>query len=366
MSLLTLTLRNLLRRPLRSVLAAGGVALSVASFIALTGLARGHARAWERTLAGQGTDVVVARKGAVELMSTSLEESLATDLAAVDGVRDAAGELLDLVGLDSGQTVVVSGRKPGTFLWSSLHVGEGRLPSPQDPFGIAIGKGLAEALGVGIGGRVSADGYSFVVTGIVRPVGALTSHMVFMLMPRMQELFHRKGVVTIVNLRLVPGARIKDIAQRFPNVTFTEARDIAESNPILKLADALAWSVSLVSLLIGLAGVLNALLMSVTERVREIGILSALGWNATRIIRLIVSEGLLLAAAGSLIGAASGVVMLNVLSSLPRVAGLVEPALTPQLVLEVIGAALVLGALGSLYPAWHASRLRPVDALKHE
>jgi putative ABC transport system permease protein len=373
MSFLALTFRNVVRRPLRAILSAGGVALSVASFIALIGLARGHARAWERTLAGQGTDVVVARRGAVELMSTSLEEGLGAQLEGMPGVRAAAGELLDLVGLDSGQTIVISGRPPDSFLWTSLQMVQGRLPLGNEAMSVAVGQGLADALAIGVGGRVEAEGTSFVVTGIVRPVGALTSHMIFMPLPRMQEFFHRRGVVTIFNLRLEASMRAEDIparlttiAHRFPNLTFTEAHAIAGQNPILKLADALAWSVSVVALLIGLAGVLNTLLMSVTERVREIGILAAVGWNAGRVIALIVCEGLMLAGAGSLAGAAGGVAALNLLAAVPRVAGLIEPAVTARLIIEVTVAAVVLGGLGSLYPAWHAARLRPVEALKHE
>jgi putative ABC transport system permease protein len=106
--------------------------------------------------------------------------------------------------------------------------------------------------------------------------------------------------------------------------------------------------------------------MSVTERVREIGILAAVGWNAGRVIALIVCEGLMLAGAGSLAGAAGGVAALNLLAAVPRVAGLIEPAVTARLIIEVTVAAVVLGGLGSLYPAWHAARLRPVEALKHE
>ena len=108
------------------------------------------------------------------------------------------------------------------------------------------------------------------------------------------------------------------------------------------------------------------MLMSVTERVREIGILSALGWNSGRIVLLIVCEGLVLAGAGSLVGAVSGVVALNGLAALPKVAGLIEPAVTARLIIEVIMAAVALGGVGSLYPPWDATRLRPVEALKHE
>jgi putative ABC transport system permease protein len=373
MSFLALTIRNVTRRPLRAALAAGGVALSVASFIALIGVVRGHARAWERTLAGQGTDVIVAHKGAVELMSTSLDTAVSDQLAAASGVRDGAGELLDLVGLDAGPTVIMSGRPTNSFLWTGLETVRGRLPSSNEPFGVALGQGLADALGVDVGGHIDAEGFSFIVTGVVRPVGALTSHMIFMPLSQMQTLFHRTGVITIVNLRLDgssdparAASTLASLTQHFPNLTFTEAHAIGDQNPILKMADAFAWSVSLVALLIGLAGVLNTLLMSVTERVREIGILSAVGWDAARVVGLIVCEGLVLACSGSVVGAGAGILALYGLAALPRVAGLIEPAVTVRLILEVIMAAIALGALGSLYPAWHAARLRPADALKHE
>jgi putative ABC transport system permease protein len=116
----------------------------------------------------------------------------------------------------------------------------------------------------------------------------------------------------------------------------------------------------------GFVGVLNALMMSVTERVREIGILSSLGWKPSRIVALVVSEGLVLAAVGSGVGAGLGLGALRALGASSRVGGLIEVRVAPLLIVEAVAAAIVMGAVGSLYPALYATRLSPVEALRHE
>jgi putative ABC transport system permease protein len=368
-----LALRNLARRPLRAGLAASGVGLAVASVVTLVGLARGHARAWEHSLQEQGTDVMVSRKGAVELLSTSIEEDVGEQLARLPGVRGVASELLDLISLDSGQSVILSGRPTGSYLWTSLEMTEGKLPPAASTSAVALGQGVAEALGLHSGDAISVEGHRLTITGVVRAAGALPSHMLFVPLPEMQRMLHRVGAVTMFSLRLDPStspvrmaAFLQDAARAFPDLTFAPARDVAASNPVLKAAGALAWSVSVVALLMGLVGVLNTLLMSVSERVREIGILSAIGWQPSRVMSLIVIEGLMLAVAGGVVGIAVGLVALRALVASPHVSGLIEPAVTLGLLGEVAIATVAVGGLGSLYPAWRATRLSPVAALKHE
>ena len=196
--------------------------------------------------------------------------------------------------------------------------------------------------------------------------------MLFMPLARMQTLFDRPGVVTVFCLRLTDGrpgavaAFIKAHTTEFPELTPGEARTFGKDSPFFETIGVLAWAISSVALLAGLVGVLNTLLMSVTERIRELGILSALGWQPARVVALIVIEGLLLTAAGSVVGVSAGVGALRLLAAHPRLAGLLDPEITLRLGVEAIVATIVLGGLGSLYPAWRAVRLRPVDALRHE
>jgi putative ABC transport system permease protein len=277
------------------------------------------------------------------------------------------------VELHAGQNVIVSGRRTDSYLWTSLQMTQGRLPAPDADAEVALGQSIADALGLHAGARLGVNGTTMTVTGVVRANGALMSHMLYMPLPEMQRLLRRGGVVTIYNLQLRPpvdarrvSAVLRTASRAFPDLTFTATDAILDENPVLQMASAIGWSVSLVALVMGLVGVVNALLMSVTERIREIGILAALGWSPGRVISLIVCEGVLLALAGSVFGIVAGYVALRGLAASPRMAGLLEPEFTVRVALEALLATLVLGGIGGLYPAWRATHMPAVEALKHE
>jgi putative ABC transport system permease protein len=121
----------------------------------------------------------------------------------------------------------------------------------------------------------------------------------------------------------------------------------------------MAW----VALLMGVLMVLNTLLMAVLERTREIGILSAIGWSTERIMWAIVIEGFILSAIGSAAGIVIGVAGSRLLSSIPTIGRFVTVEPTLSLVAATALAAIVLGMLGSFYPAWLATRQSPSTAL---
>lgn len=358
---------------MRSSLTALGIAVAVASFIALVGISRGLEQAWINSLLERGTHMLAVRKGAVELLTASIDESVADELRRIDGVRAVAGELVDLVTLESGHTALVTGWSPSGYLWQTLRLHEGNLPSLREPAGILVGQAAAEALGKEPRDTIRLRGSEFVVTGTFKQTGVMGNNTIVLQLSAMQDLVDRPGKVTEFNLRLdrpddperVAAVQFR-LSEAFPDLLFTETREIADNNDILRLLRAMAWSTSTIALVMALVVVLNTLLMSVMERTHEIGVLSAIGWQAGRILAMIVMEGLILAMIGSAVGSVLGIGGLTWLASLPQVRGFLEPEVTPRLVLEVSCAALFLGVLGSLYPAWRAVRLNPVDALKYE
>ena len=135
---------------------------------------------------------------------------------------------------------------------------------------------------------------------------------------------------------------------------------------MIGLLKKMNWSISVIALSMGVFFILNTLLMSVNERIREIGILAALGWRKMRIMAMVMFEGMLLAALGSATGLLIGIAGLYRLASLKHLQGFIDPAVSLRFMLEVALAATALGILGSLYPAWRTSRLRAADALKQE
>jgi len=143
-------------------------------------------------------------------------------------------------------------------------------------------------------------------------------------------------------------------------------RDMAEVSNALKrtvrLMSALALSVAAVSLAVGGVGIMNIMLVSVTERTREIGLRMAVGANARDILRQFLIEAVVLCLIGGLIGILTGrgvSLLVGAIMDWPT-----QPSLAAAVV--AVAVSLTVGVTFGFYPAWKASRLNPIDALRYE
>jgi ABC-type antimicrobial peptide transport system permease subunit len=146
------------------------------------------------------------------------------------------------------------------------------------------------------------------------------------------------------------------------------AKPATFSNRIQDMATAYAVLNTLIGLTLVVGGIVmtNTMLMSVFERTQEIGVLRAVGWHRGRVIRMVVAEALAVSLLSSAVGLLIGVTLNAALTLEPTMGRMLVPAYTPQLFLQAALLAIALGALGGLYPAWRAARLRPLDALRYE
>ena len=366
-------LLNLANRPLRAALTALGIAVAVGSFVALVGASRGFERACVGGLSERAAHLVAVRKGTVDFLSASMDESTGDELRRVEGVAAVAGELLDVAVLEPDETILATGWRRNDYLWHSVRLRVGAMPGPQEPNGVVLGEATADGLGKTVGDTISLREREFRVTGISGYAGAMNRTVLVMPLTTMQAVMERPGKVTFFSIRVSHPedreglARLKArLAQRFPHLKFCDARELVEDDQFLKLFRATTWSISLIALFMGLVVILNTLLMSVTERTYDIGVLSAVGWQPGRILAMILLEGLLLAIAGTVLGSLFGIGLLEFLAELPQVRGFLEPQVSVRLLGETCVAALLMGVAGSVYPAWRAVRLNPVDALRYE
>lgn len=371
MYFLSLPLRNLIRRPIRSGLTLSGIAIAVAATVALIGLSRGLETAWTRGLMDRGTHVLVSSKGAVEILATTFDETVVDTLAAEPMVHHADGELVNLLYLDPIPVLVV-GWRPDGFLWQGLQLAEGRKPNHSKNDQIIAGHQLALQFNLKPGSTMKIRDQTFTVSGIAKPGGAMMGNTLTMSLESMQTMMGLTGQVTVINLQLTDPSdsqkvknNLADLSTRYPKMAFMETDQVTANNRILHVIRIATISISIVALVIGFFAVLNTLLMSIFERTWEIGILSAVGWQTGRIVTMVMLEGLILTALGGAIGLVLGIAGLNWLTTLKAVNGFIEPAASPLLLFKIFLAALALGGLGGLYPAWWASRLKAVDALRH-
>jgi putative ABC transport system permease protein len=368
---LNIPAKNLGRRPTRSGLTGLGIAMAVASLIMLVGLARGLESAWSQSLLDRGVHILATQKGAVEVLAGAVNQKIVADLGNQPGVEAAAGELVALMALDQDRTVLAAGWLPGDYLWETLNLIAGKLPISDDQ--VVLGESLAAAYDLKPGDKIDLMGRKFFVAGISRNQSALNQGGVFLPLEPMQDLVGKSGTVTFVNLRVKDESNqaglkkmLKQLALAQPGLEFLPTGEVTRQNRILGIFRAMSWGTSLLAIIISTIFVLNTMVMSVSERTKEIGILSAVGWDKTRIMSMIIMEGVMLSILGGLTGIALGVGGLDLLASKTEVGTFIQPRISASALLEAGGAAVLLGALGSLYPAWRAVNMRTAQALKRE
>ena len=128
----------------------------------------------------------------------------------------------------------------------------------------------------------------------------------------------------------------------------------------------MAWATTVLALLLGSIGMLNTMIMTVFERTQEIGVLRALGWRRSRVLRLILGESVCLGLLGGALGMVLAVIGLRALLLTPTARGFIDPNLPPAVLLFGLILGLVLSILGGVYPAVRAASLDPSEALRHE
>ncbi len=371
MNAFTVALREITGRPVRSSLTVAGIAIAIAGYIALTGLTRGVEHSIDSGLTETGADLIVSQPGAFTLSGSTLSESLREKLVKVERVESVSGVLFNVTSLDEEANVVSTGWPDESFLWRSVTLAAGRLPAPGESGVIVLGEEIARSLGKRVNDTVTLRFKPFRIVGIARFASVLNQNLALLRLAELQALLDREGAVTFYQIRLqrpLEPAQVKEARARLqqvsPSFAVQETAQLANDLRLVGIIRAVASAISLVVIVLAILGVGNTLFMTINERTSEIGVLSAIGWPASRILTTILSEGLAMAAVGAVIGVGLGILAMTIASRSPAAAGLLEPYLDAWMVGKAMLAALLIGFLGALYPAWRAIRMSPAQALR--
>jgi putative ABC transport system permease protein len=364
-----LAFRNLRRRPARTLLTMLGVAVAVGSFITLYGLSRSAYENVQQSVKEIPTDLTIRPTGTAELFGATVPQSLAPQVAEIPGVAAVTGELISLVESDNGDHVLAAGWAEDSFFWQNVPLDEGRLPRQEERKVALVGIDLAGALQKHAGDTISLLGEPFQIVGITHFKSVIDRNEVVVPLSDLQEVTFRPGAVTYLAVRLAhpedPAEvdRISSAIEAIGGLSTSKSEDLLRNDSMVGLLRAVSSSMAWVALLMGALMVLNTLLMAVLERTREIGILSAIGWSAERIMGAIVLEGFILSVVGSAAGIVIGMGGAHLLNAIPAIGRYVAVRPTIGLVLATVFAAIGLGIFGSSYPAWRAARQSPAAAL---
>jgi len=364
-----LALRNLKRRPARSILTALGVALAVGSFITLYGLSRSVHQNVQQSFDEHGADLTVRRRGIAEPFGGTIPEATIAQIAKIPGVAAVSGELVSLAATERDDHVIAAGWAEDSFFWQHIPLQEGRVLRAGERKVALLGNDIARALEKRLGDEIVILDERFQIVGITAYASIINRNEVIVPLADLQEISFRPGAVTFLSIKLAHPEqpadveRISKAIEAAGELSATRSDAIFRNDSLLGLLRAVSTSMAWIALLMGVLMVLNTLLMAVLERTREMGILSAIGWSKERIMAALVVEGFILSAIGSAAGVGIGVVGSQLLSAIPAIGRYVAVRPTSALVAATAVAAIALGILGSLYPAWLATRQSPAIAL---
>jgi putative ABC transport system permease protein len=370
MTFLSVILRGLIRRPVRTGFTLLGISIGIGAVVALVGMARGFESSWTAGMKSRGTDIVVNNMGSAFTPKPFPAEAR-DRIVGVPGVAATTSILVELMGIETSEMTIVSAREWGGFSWDNLKILSGRMPRDANERVVVLGRAAAEALKKKVGDPIQIETEELTVAGIVDGGAMVENSSVILSLALLQQITGNEGKINIIDVRVVPGTteqemqRIcEDISKRVPEAKAQAAGEHIRQSQGYRLISAMSWATSAIAILVGVLGVMNTMLMTVFERKQEISVLLALGWRRSRIVRMILFESAFLGILGGVVGLIVGTIGVRALKNVPTLRGLLEPSITPELLVTSLAISLAVGVISGVYPAWRSSRLSPSAALQ--
>jgi len=395
-------LRALAVNKARTALSMLGILIGVAAVIAMLGLGRGAQMAIEQRLASLGSNLLILRTGAVRVAGVSQEVGASTRLR----VEDVAA-IRDRVPGVATASPTVSGRVRVAFEnrnWNTSLLGTGtpyarmRAATPQVGrfFTDAENQKRARVAVIGltvvrelfgnanpIGEQIKINKINFQVIGILPEKGASTWRdeddvIIIPVLTAMHRLLG-KEYVDYIDIEASDRGSMQEVTDavtalmlqrhRVPLSQRTEAYNIrnmadiqAAMSETSKTMSTLLAAIATISLVVGGIGIMNIMLVSVTERTREIGLRKAVGARPRDILTQFLSEAVVVSVVGGVAGILIGWLATVILSTLAGWTTSVSPVAVVMAFLFSAGIGMVFG----IYPARKAAQLNPIVALRHE
>lgn len=354
----------------RTILTLMGVAIGIAMFVTISSYAL-NLRSELGALLTNKYELIVQGRDATSPFSSRISGAEYQYILQTEGVDDSPAILIDSIKLPQSPYFILTGTSSIEPVLSSISLVTGRLPDLRQRE-ILLGRKASRLLERDLGDTIQViSGRPYRVVGVYATGSRLFDNGMIMSLENARAHLKRSDELNVVLLRLKQGYSadklIAALQKALPGITVTKSRDLLGQIQFVQVIDAISKGLSLVALIIAGIFVSNTMLMAITERTREIGILMAVGWSRFMIFKTILIETLIICGLGGLFGNLLGLFLLW-LSSHSGIIGLdwAQATITQPVFYQSIGLSVLLGVCCSGYPAFIASRLSPVQALRYE
>ena len=355
---------NLVRNRGRTVLTATGIAISVATIVALLALTQGLKESVGGLSNLGGADLGLFQAGVADPTASVLPESLVPRIKAEPGVKDAAAIQLVTGALPESPSAIVFGAHLDSFPVRRLVFTEGHLGRGNEA---SVGDELAGRLGLRAGEDIVLKGQRFPVGGVYHGGVGFEDSGVVVELPVTERLAGSSGVTTIaVTLQRDASADSvsEELRQAFPGTTTISNPDqAARANPGFEIVTKAVLVIAVLALILGAIAVTNTMAMAVLERQRELALIAAIGWSPRQMASLVIGEGAGVGLIGAAVGVVLGVAVSRLIVSLLSASDFVSPVLTLWGLGRGFLVGLAIGVLGGIYPAWRVIRRPPAELL---
>lgn len=370
--------RNLQRHMVRTVLAAVGIIIGVVAISSMGILGNSLKMSVSDTLGDVGNELLIYPA----FGDTVVTEKQVEKIQKIPGIENmisvySGTAKTEYKNVDSYANVygIESEELPNL-----VTIKEGRMYK-RGSSDCVIGSDLAKDLGVTIGGKITLKDTKFRVVGILEQRGIgfdISADRAVFIDPQMftriydnTEEGYNTVIVQVKDIQEIETVK-SDIEDRLNKKD--ETVFVLATNTILSSIESISKSISLflmgissISLLVAGVSILNVMLMSTMERTREIGIMKAVGASRKDVLKMFLLEALFLGTAASLIGGLlsfGGGFLITVLI-MKQASYLFAPSSIMYIILGIVFG-IFTGVAGGMYPAWKASQMRPLDALRYE